>query len=613
MDQGQKDGLLQAAQAHVGGICESIGKLTESTARNIEKDKEDFKTMEPSDQVMQAILLRHEEGRLRELEMLYPSPYFVRCDIVFAGESRSRPVYFSKFQLSEEKIYSWTAPVATIRFEGVGEVTYRLPDGRRQTVTLLRRDQFRIVDGKIVFLATESEGVPRELIHQEHFSSRKQGFILPEIVAQMEKAQDQVIRAHHVGSFAISGPAGSGKTTLALHRVAYLVQSPDTTELYPSKSILVFVQDSGTQKYFAQLLPELGIRDVTITTFDAWAMTILSLSRDIRFVRHYGRTTDERDLYEYRKLEALHSGGVPSAVEDPFLALEAWYRPYLGSSLGGVFRQQQDDRVLDRIDMTALLLSHARQYGDLGRVHESYARQRNGKLRKKTRRVPYSYSLIVADEFQNFLPEQLRLFRQCVDQKLQSLIYVGDMAQKIRFGAVRNWEEIDEHMGDDRMVMLEKVYRNTKNILRYIRQLGFVVEIPEGMREGTLVVERRLSTYAEELEYVRGVRSANPASSLGILCKSEEFLAPFTEEFVDESGVNVFTMEESQGVEFDIVCIVGIDQRDWLIVEDGYPEDFVAEKRAILRDTLYIALTRAISELYITGPDLLQDIAQGLR
>ena len=45
---------------------------------------------------------------------------------------------------------------------------------------------------------------------------------------QMEKAQDQVIRAHHAGPLVISGPAGSGKTTLALHRVAFLTQSPET-------------------------------------------------------------------------------------------------------------------------------------------------------------------------------------------------------------------------------------------------------------------------------------------------------------------------------------------------------------------------------------------------
>ena len=309
----------------------------------------------------------------------------------------------------------------------------------------------------------------------------------------------------------------------------------------------------------------------------------------------------------------MRGGGVTSATKEPFLALETLYRPYLDLALRETLRRQRDERILDRIDMTALLMAHVRQQGDLGRVYESYARQKNGKLRKKIRRVPYAYSLIVVDEFQNFLPEQLRIFRQCVDQKLQSLVYVGDMAQKIRFGTIRDWEEIDEHMAGDRMVMLEKVYRNTKSILRYIRQLGYTVEIPEGMREGSGIEEHRIGISREEVAYVESVRGANPSASLGILSKNEGSLALFKEVFSGQSGVHVFTMEESQGVEFDIVCIVGVNRQDWLIETEGYPEDFVDEKRAILRDTLYIALTRAISELHITGPDRLEDVARGMR
>ena len=90
MDQGQKEDLLQVAQEHVGDVRGVIERLSESMVRNIKKDKEDFKALSPSDQVMQAILLRHEEQRLEELERLYPSPYFVRCDIVFAGDKELR-------------------------------------------------------------------------------------------------------------------------------------------------------------------------------------------------------------------------------------------------------------------------------------------------------------------------------------------------------------------------------------------------------------------------------------------------------------------------------------------------------------------------------------------
>lgn len=605
MNQEQKNTLLSLARGHVADISEAIRQSLEATTRQIKKGKEDFKTLSASDQVTASMLLAYGKKRLEELRTLRPSPYFVRCDVLLEGEQKPRQIYFAKFPLSEREVYSWTAPVATIRFENIGAVAYTLPDGERQSGQLLRRDQFMIVDGNIVFMATESEDAARELVYQEHFSSRKQGFMLPEIVAQMEKAQDQVIRAHHVGPFAISGPAGSGKTTLALHRVAYLVQSPDTAHLYPSESIIVFVQDAGTEQYFSQLLPELGIRDVRITTYDKWAFDILELSGKFEYVRHIGETEVERDRYDYAKLQALRSGNLPVFSKQPFAFLEALYAPYLDENLAELFRQQKKKKILDRTDLTALLSAHAERYGDIGKVKDYYVEQKNGTLKKKRGRVPFEYSLIVVDEFQNSLPEQLRLFKRCISQKLQSIVYVGDMAQKIHFGTIRQWEEIAEDMSGDRAVMLQKVYRNTKNILRYIQKLGYAVEIPEGMREGEPVREYVAKSVTEEIAYVKNLIAKNSnekiRTRIGILAKHDAYLSPFREAFENEKEVHIFTMEESQGVEFDIVCIVGMNEEDWKVEAEDMDRNFVEEKRKILRDLLYVALTRAISELHVLG------------
>lgn len=614
MDQRQKTEILEASVAHVGEIRAAIVESLASTERQTVKGKEEFKTLSPSDQVTQAMLLAYGEKRLEELKTLEPSPYFVRCDVALDGETEPRSMYFAKFPFSEREIYSWTAPVATIRFENMGTISYRLPDGEKQSGRLLRRDQYMIVDGKIVFLATESEGAPRELVHQEHFSSQKRGFVLPEIVAQMERAQDQVIRAHHVGPFAISGPAGSGKTTLALHRVAYLTQSPDTAHLYPTESVIVFVQDTGTKEYFSRLLPELGIRNVRITTYAQWASEILGV-RDAAYARCYGDTEHERDTCEYAKIKALRSGDLPPYSGRHFAFLESLYARHFDEDLMRTFQKQKQDKVLDHIDITALLLANAEALGGLGVVREHYVEQKNGKLRKKRGWVPLEYSLMVVDEFQNSLPEQLALLNRCMRPTPRSIIYVGDMAQKIHFGTVRGWEEIGETVDDERAVRLHKVYRNTKNILRYIRSLGYDVEIPEGMREGEIVRECRIDETAAEIEYVRALLDRNPEASLGILAKESTSLEPFRAVFGREERVHIFTMEESQGVEFDIVCIVDVRREDWNIGRNGndggireMPRGFVDEKRKILKDLLYVALTRAISELHVTGRDGLSEV-----
>lgn len=167
-----------------------------------------------------------------------------------------KKIFFGKFQISEQNIYSWMSPIAVMRFEKIGAAAYILPGGRKRAGKIDRNDQFLIANGKIIFMASEARKWQRTLIYQEYLTNRKSGFILPEIIERLEKAQDEVIRASHQGSFLIAGPAGSGKTTLAFHRIAYLTQAPETAPFYPDYNIIVFVQDESTKKYFSALLPQ---------------------------------------------------------------------------------------------------------------------------------------------------------------------------------------------------------------------------------------------------------------------------------------------------------------------------------------------------------------------
>lgn len=230
-----------------------------------------------------------------------PSPYFFRCDVIFDDKNKKKKtLYFAKFSFSKKSIFPWTAKAAVIRFEKPGRFSYKVKGNKTRSGQLLRKDQFMIVDGKIVFMASESKDYERTLIYQEKLQRRKTEFVLPEIVELMEKAQDQVIRANYKGSFLISGPAGSGKTTLALHRVAYLLQSPDTADLFPSERMIVFVQDDSTKKYFGNLLTDLGAKEVVITTFFEWVKQILEL-QGYSYINRFGKNETEKDLYELKK------------------------------------------------------------------------------------------------------------------------------------------------------------------------------------------------------------------------------------------------------------------------------------------------------------------------
>src|SRR5581483_1260636 len=228
MDELKKLELLKYAKAHIKKVSEDITNYISSTNVSIQNLRERLRKGETDDpETLVALLIQQLEAK-QQLEYLLNTPYFVRLDVKFDDAKNKDTLYFARFPFTKDSIYSWVAPAAAIRFEKPGRFSYILPSGRKRGGELLRKDQFMIVDKHIIFMSSESVNYLRNLIYQEYFSKQRQTFALPEIVEQMEKAQDKIIRSNYYGSFLISGAAGSGKTTLALHRVAYLVQSPQT-------------------------------------------------------------------------------------------------------------------------------------------------------------------------------------------------------------------------------------------------------------------------------------------------------------------------------------------------------------------------------------------------
>ncbi len=589
-----KQSLLEKVKKHIGYIQEKISLIIPIVRGRTNLTIQEIKRMAPPDQTTYLSLRAHNEKRLEELQELHKTPYFVKCELQYEGTNEKIICHFAKFQFTEESIYSWVAPIASIRFETPGKVSFMLPSGELKHATLFEKEQYMIVDGKIIFFSRETISSPRDLIYQEHFSTRKSGFMLPEIVAQMEKAQDQVIRAHHKGSLVIAGPAGSGKTTLAFHRIAYLVQAPDTSMLYPGKSIIVFVQDNGTKEYFGHLLPELGIKDVKITTFSEWVMNILDLP-DYSYVIRYGNNEEEKDDFEYQKLQALRSGIIPAFNARPYVCLTEFYSEYFNEVGTKRFDKQKKEKKLDRFDLTILLQSYI---------------QKIGKLKTRRDKIDISYSMALVDEFQNYLPEQLKLFKQVLNKDTQSIVYVGDMAQQIHVGTIRTWNEVGEHIGKDRNIALKKVYRNTKNILSYIQSLGYLVEIPEGIKKGIDVVET-IATEKEEIEYVSALLIKDPKATIGVIARTHKELLHVKDVFAEHNNVHILTMSESQGVEFDSVCLVGIHKDMFTIpINESMTKEHREEKKRIQKDLLYVALTRAISELHVLGTSKLKEVIQ---
>jgi len=601
-----KETLLNSVKVHIDSTRKKIQEKLEDVRFLANRTLAQFNRLAPEDQMAQMHITLNAQTRVEELVHLESSPYFMKCDII-NEEGEHKTYFFGKHEFTEESIYSWIAPIAAIRFENPGVTSFKLPTGEIKPVTIKQKEQYMIVDGKILFFSIESQDHPRELIYQDHFTKQKSEFALPEIVAQMEKAQDQVIRASHKGPLVIGGPAGSGKTTLALHRVAYLTQAPETSEFYPPKSIIVFVQDAGTKNYFGTLLPGLGIHDVQITTFSEWAFSILGLNEYV-YQERYGTTDEEKDLYEYHKIRALREGSISTWNQNVYVTLNTQYKNYFSKSDEDLFNKQKQENALDRFDITILLTSYFEKHQKF-EISKTYQTFIKGKQVEKTRTTDIQYSLIIIDEFQNYLPEQLRIINKTVNQETQSSLYVGDIGQQVKLGTIKEWSQINEVIISERNIRLNKVYRNTKQILAFIQSLGYKVEIPEGLKEGLPVVEKIFSSAKEEIDHIKKIIPDYERGTIGILSKHDSHLIPFKEEFKNNKNIHVLTMLESQGVEFDLVVIVGMDKESLKVTHhlDALPEH-IAERKLMQKDLLYVALTRAITELHVLGKDKLSDI-----
>lgn len=594
MSPAEKDELLATARAEISAVQTKLQAATEEKITRAERTGKTTGALSAGDAIIERTLLAHHQEQLGNLKHLYPSPYFAFCNFETKGERKN--MYFGKFSFREANIYSWITPAAALRFKTPGTASYTRPDGTEQVGHIHRKDQYLIVDGKILFFAIEDQAHPRELIYQEHFSRHKQGFVLPEVVEQMEQAQDQVVRAPYAGPLVITGPAGSGKTTLALHRVAYLMQAPETAEFFPPESVLVLVQDAGTKAYFSNLLPSLGIVGVTIQTFDEWALAALELSGYHALSR--SRENGPAELaYDFAKLTAVRSApALTWEKKDPFKLLEKIYQPQFTPAQQTAWQKQISTRTLDRFDV-ALLLRAKRNVGEFTFEKNYYEELKNGRYQKKSGRFPVRYNLMIIDEFQNYLPEQIAILKTTLNKRTESVVYVGDLAQQTRLGTVRDWESIGEKIPVERLVKLQKVYRNTKQILKYIQTLGYSVIIPEGIKEGAPVDVHPASTNQEELAILESLTPTDTNQTLGILYPSDDYFVSQKSFFAEKTNVRCLTFYEAQGVEFDTVAIVGM--HDAFFSTDEVPEGAQEEVQRMRRDLYYVALTRAMEKLVI--------------
>lgn len=236
------------------------------------------------DDFKEQILESMRESNRQNLRIGVQEPYFGRLDFQEDGKEEVMPIYIGKVGVSDKDtmkpiVIDWRAPVASMfySFTGGDELAfYQSPDGLvegdvylKRNISIRKRELERVVD-------TYVKG-NEDVSHADDFLLYRLGENkdnkLKDIVSTIQSEQNDIIRAERNLPLLIQGVAGSGKTTIALHRLAFLIY--EYREQLEAERMIVFAPNSLFLDYISSVLPELGVGNISQTTFPDWALRTL--------------------------------------------------------------------------------------------------------------------------------------------------------------------------------------------------------------------------------------------------------------------------------------------------------------------------------------------------
>ncbi len=618
----------------------------------------------------QSALLRQLRSAERPGELDVRSPYFAHLRIRERG--REQDILLGKTQrlLPGLPIVDWrNAPVSRIFYryrQGEAyeeEIAGRTREGEvtvRRTVTIrdgaLRRveapegvferddtaaegwrrldqDGVRLGGGEGAALRAHDIGAPatRKLGAGGQRLRRRADRHLPDIAALIDPAQFELIAKPSSGYVVIRGTAGSGKTTVALHRIAWLAFAEPA---FDSAATLVVVFSPALRQYVSHVLPALGVEHVQVRTFHDWAaeqrrrllprlpretredapavVTRLKLHPvlDAALAEQVRRTPAEprprqviddwaSTLGDAALLESVIAREAPGAFSPAEIRRAVdWQRARYEELRAWMRGEPESQAFLDAEDDAVLLRAWQHRIGDL-------PAPQGGALR---------YRHVAIDEVQDFSPLEIQVLLDCLDPR-RSLTLAGDTQQHlVEHGGFTSWTDFLARLGltGTAVDTLEISYRCSREIATFASGLlGPLREDPtppRTVRSGPPVELFRFTDHGAAIAFLADaltdLSQHEPLASVAILAPTPALSALYHEglraaevpklrrviqqDFCFAPGIEVTEIEQVKGLEFDYVIVIE--------ASTAYFPDTPAARRR-----LHVAATRAIHQLWLTS------------
>ena len=263
----QLNDSIEAGQKEIEGMHEYYWE------NYTEMDQYGYENFDNQQALLHEINASNEKIELRRrFRKMMDSPFFGRVDFCYEGDYEPEIFYIGIANLAEENgglplIYDWRAPVSGLFYDfDKGPASYQAPLGEIHG-DIAAKWQYKIRGGKMIYEFESDVKIDDEILKAELGSN---GDVqLKNIIRTIQKEQNAIIRNTSDRIMVIQGAAGSGKTSIALHRIAYLIYH-DRKNL-KSSSVLVLSPNGVFSDYISHILPELGEENIREMSFDLFA------------------------------------------------------------------------------------------------------------------------------------------------------------------------------------------------------------------------------------------------------------------------------------------------------------------------------------------------------
>lgn len=263
----QLDEQLARGQQEIAGMHEYYWE------NYTEMDQYGYEDYDNQQALLGQVRANQETVRLRHrFEKMLDSPFFGRVDFIYSGEEEPETFYIGIGNFAPQAgmrplIYDWRAPVSGLFYDyDRGPASYQAPAGEMEG-EISSKWQYRIKKGKLIYGFESDTKIDDEILKQE--LGNNGDVQLKNIVRTIQKEQNAIIRNTKDRILVIQGAAGSGKTSVALHRIAYLLYHD--REYLKSSNVLILSPNSVFSDYISHILPELGEENIQEMSFDLFA------------------------------------------------------------------------------------------------------------------------------------------------------------------------------------------------------------------------------------------------------------------------------------------------------------------------------------------------------